>query len=112
MIEPSDYPTCPNVLPTQVSATTTAGGAAALPQPGFPYGTYKLCAQNSGGTLHGHADQRTGTSPGAYGTGHVDDTINNATGGNNTTSATTLNAIRIMLNQTGPCHGYSQNGFP
>jgi Tfp pilus assembly protein PilV len=112
MIEPSDYPTCPNVFPTQLSTNTTAGGSAALPNPGFPYGTYKLCAQNSAGTLHGHADQRTGISPGSYGTGHVDDTINNATGGNNQLTATSLNAIRIMLNQTGPCHGFPQNGFP
>ena len=109
MIEPSDYPTCPNVFLTQVSTTTTAGGAAALPNPGYPYGTYKLCAQNSGGTLHGHADIR---SSGAYGTGHVDDTVNNATAGNNTTSATTDGAIRIQVNQTGRCHGFPQNGFP
>jgi Tfp pilus assembly protein PilV len=109
MIEPSDYPTCPNVFPTQVSTNTTAGGSAALPNPGYPYGTYKLCAQNSGATLHGHGDI---LSSGAYGTGHVDDTINNATGGNNTITATTDGAIRIQVNQTGPCHGFPQNGRP
>ncbi len=109
MIEPSDYPTCPNVFPTQVSTNTTAGGSAALPNPGYPYGTYKMCAQNSGGTLHGHGDVRTSLG---YGTGHVDDTITNTAAGGNTTTAGNTGAIRIMLNQTGPCHGYSQNGFP
>lgn len=110
MIEPAD--TCVNSFPTQLSTDTTAGGLAALPQPGYPYGTYKMCAQNSAGTLHGHADVRTGTSPGSYGTGHVDDTVPNTIAGGNTTNAGALNAIRIMLNQTGRCHGFPQNGFP
>jgi Tfp pilus assembly protein PilV len=46
MIEPSDYPTCPNVFPTQVSTNTTAGGSAALPNPGYPYGTTR-CARRT-----------------------------------------------------------------
>ena len=112
MIEPADA--CANWFPTQLSTNTTAGGSAALPQPGFPYGTYKMCAQTGSGAtaVHGHGDVRTGTSPGSYGTGHVDDTVPNTTAGGNTPNSGALNAIRIMLNQTGPCHGYPQNGFP
>ena len=56
---------CATTYPSQtiVNNTTTGGGLASLPEPGFPYGTYKLCAQRtvSGVTTHGHADQRTGT---------------------------------------------------
>jgi hypothetical protein len=106
-IKPAD--SCANWFPQQTSTNTTAGGAAALPNPGFPYGTYKLCAQNSGGTLHGHGDVRTGTG---YDTGHIDETITNTAAGGNTVTATTAGAIRIMLNQTGACHGYALNGRP
>jgi hypothetical protein len=52
---------CTTTYSSQTSATTTTGGAGALPEPGFPYGSYKICAQNtvSGVTSHGHADVRS-----------------------------------------------------
>jgi Tfp pilus assembly protein PilV len=106
-IKPAD--SCANWFPQQTSTNMPAGGAAALPNPGFPYGTYKLCAQNSAGTLHGHADIRNATG---YDTGHIDETITNTAAGGNTITATTQGAIRIMLNQSGACHGYPLNGRP
>ena len=42
----------------------------------------------------------------------MDDTITNTAAGGNPIDANTVNAIRIMLNQTGPCHGYPLNGRP
>ncbi len=99
---------CTNTFPTQVSTNTTAGGAAALPAPGFPYGTYRLCAQwtnpSTGAISHGHADVRTGTAPGAYGSGHVNDIVTNTNAAGNTTNAGALDAIRLRLNQSGVCH--------
>jgi Tfp pilus assembly protein PilV len=110
-IKPAD--SCANWFPTQTSTNTTAGGAAALPSPGFPYGTYKLCAQRTTGTpavtLHGHADIRDATT---YDTGHIDETITNTAAGGNTITATSPGAVRIMMNQTGNCHGYPLNGRP
>jgi Tfp pilus assembly protein PilV len=109
MVEPAD--SCANVFPTQTSTTTTAGGVAALPAPGFPYGTYKLCAQLGGN--HGHADERTGSGSGSYaGSVHVDDTITNTTAAGNNINSGSSGAIRIRLNQPGNCHGFPQNGFP
>jgi hypothetical protein len=122
---------CATTYPSQtiVNNPTTGGGLATLPEPGFPYGSYKLCAQRtlSGVTTHGHADQRTGTSPGTYdakststvaaetATNRVDDTIVNTTATGTPTIAAnpiypatpalpaTLNSIIIRLNRTGPC---------
>jgi type II secretory pathway pseudopilin PulG len=113
LIEPAPVDSCSNTFPPQLSTNTTAGGAAALPATavGYPYGTYRLCAHLGG--MHGHADVRTGNSPGAYASsGHVDDDVPNTAAGGNTTNAGAVGAIRIRLNQTGNCHGFPQNGFP
>ena len=39
---------CATTYPSQIIAnttTTTGGGVGALPEPGFPYGSYSVCAQ-------------------------------------------------------------------
>ena len=126
-VKPADG--CATTYPSQNIANTTTGGLSSLPKPGYPYGTYKLCAQRtvSGVTTHGHADQRTGTSPGTYdtkqtstavaetSTNRVDDTIANtnangvpALAANPIYPATpvlpaSLGSIIIRLNRTGPC---------
>ena len=124
---------CSTTYPSQTmtnTTTTTGGGVGAMPEPGFPYGSYKICAQTtiSGTTTHGHADQRTGTSPGSYdsrqtssavaetATNLVNDTIvNNAQAGVPNIAANPiypatpilpaqLNSIIIRLNRNGACH--------
>jgi Tfp pilus assembly protein PilV len=111
---------CAMTFPAQLSnsatpvAPLTAGG---LPQPGFPYGTYKICAQAtvSSAMRHGHADVRTGSSTGSYDAkqttsyanetvaNRVDDTVSNTNANGNTTSDTAQGAIRLWLNRNGPC---------
>ena len=90
---------CTNTFPNQTSNTS-----GAMPEPGFPYGTYKVCAQRtvSGTTTHGHADVRSG---GFYAgsTTHVNDTVNNTNPAGNPTSSSTDGAIQIRLSMTGPC---------
>jgi hypothetical protein len=111
---------CTTTYPNQLSNSTTATAPltpAGMPQPGFPYGTYKLCAQAtvSGQMRHGHADVRTGAGTGAYDTkqttgyqveapaNKVDDVVTNFAAAGNTTSDTALGAIRLWLNKNGPC---------
>jgi type II secretory pathway pseudopilin PulG len=122
---------CATTYPPQtiVNNPSTGGGLASLPEPGFPYGTYKLCAQRtlSGVTRHGHADQRTGAGSGIYdakstsavpaetAANRVDDTIVNTTATGTPTIAAnpiypaapalpgTNGSIIIRLNRTGPC---------
>jgi hypothetical protein len=109
---------CAMTFPTQSSngtspsAPLTAGG---LPQPGFPYGSYKICAQATvGGQLrHGHADVRTGSgydsrSTNSYqnenATNLVDDTVLNTNPNGNQTTDNQQGAIRLRLNRNGGCH--------
>jgi hypothetical protein len=122
---------CSTTYPSQNvgTNTTTGGGLGSLPKPGFPHGSYKLCAQRtvSGVTTHGHADQRTGSSSGAYdtrqtstavaetATNRVDDTIVNTNPNgvpafsanpiypNTPVLPATNGSIIIRLNRTGPC---------
>ncbi len=99
---------CGNVFPNQTSNTT-----GALPEPGFPYGTYKICAQRTvtGVTTHGRADVYAGAydplSTSAVqaetGANRVDDTVLNTSAGGNSTTTTTNGAIQIRLNRTGVC---------
>jgi hypothetical protein len=108
---------CTNTFPNQVSAAKTYGSTTyqgALPEPGFPYGSYKLCAQNSTATAHGHADVFSG-SPASYdakqnnavsaetAANRVDDTVTNYAPGGNSPTVRTAGAIRLKLNRTGPC---------
>ncbi|MEA2362172.1 MAG: hypothetical protein QOD71_1317 [Thermoleophilaceae bacterium] len=91
---------CPTTFPSQTSNTS-----GALPQPGFPYGTYKVCAQRTvtGTTSHGHGDIRASGSYAPTNT-HPDDTIPNTNPAGNPTSSSSNGAIQILLNQSGPCH--------
>ena len=94
---------CANTFPNQTTATVNYGGTnfvGVIPEPGFPYGNYKLCAQRTVGstTTHGHADVRT------YSTSHVDETVVNTSANGNTTGFNSTGSIRILLNQTGACH--------
>jgi hypothetical protein len=101
---------CANVFPNQTSNTT-----GALPAPGFPYGTYKICAQRTvaGTTTHGRADvynggydtlnSGTGAAVAETAANKVDDTVLNTTAAGNPTNTTTNGAIQIKLNRTGIC---------
>jgi hypothetical protein len=118
---------CTTTYPSQVSATTTTGGLGSIPEPGYPYGTYKICAQSSATGPHGHADIRTGTSP-FYDAKHttttaiaetvanrVDDVVSNTSSTGTPTIAAspiypntpvlpaTVGSIMIRLDRTGPC---------
>jgi type II secretory pathway pseudopilin PulG len=119
---------CATTYPSQVTAnttTTTGGGVGALPAPGYPYGSYRICAQSSGTGPHGHADIRasgsydsrqTSTVVAETGTNLVNDTVasTNAAGtpafaANPIYPATpilpgTNGAIIVRLNRSGPCH--------
>jgi hypothetical protein len=105
---------CTNTFPNQVTATKTYGATAytgVLPEPGFPYGTYKLCAQNSTGTIHGHADVRSslgwtdsGTSVVAETTSNrVDEVVSNTSSAGTPTSTSTTGSVRIRMTRSGPC---------
>ena len=126
-VKPADG--CATTYPGQNVATTTTGGLASLPKPGYPYGTYKLCAQRtvSGVTTHGHADQRTGSGSGAYdtrqtntavaetATNRIDDTISNTNANgvpalssnpiypNTPVQPNSNGSIIIRLNRSGAC---------
>ena len=67
---------CTNTFPNQVTAskTTSTTYRRTMPEPGFPYGTYKICAQATATAgPHGHADIYTGSTPSydAKSTGHA-----------------------------------------
>ncbi len=120
---------CATTYPSQVTATntTTGGGIASLPNPGFPYGSYKICAQSSATGPHGHADIRAGSGSGVYDTkqtttataetaaNRVDDTVaNTAAAGipafaanpiypNTPVLPATNGSIIIRMNRTGAC---------
>jgi Tfp pilus assembly protein PilV len=102
---------CANTFPNQTSASMTYGGttyAGAIPEPGFPYGNYKICAQRtvSGVVRHGHADVFPFT------TAHVDETVVNTNANGNTPSWNVAGSIRVYVStaatppaaQAGPCH--------
>jgi type II secretory pathway pseudopilin PulG len=103
-------PGCGNVFPNQTTANMpytapSATYAGALPQPGFPYGNYLLCAQRtvSGTTTHGHADvQPYVTSPTSA---HPNEVVANTKPSGNTTAWNQSGGIiRIRMNQSGGCH--------
>ena len=110
------------------TTTTTGGGVGAMPEPGFPYGSYKVCAQPTvSGAPTGTRDIRTATgydtkqgtsnTPAAEtATNLVNDTVvNNTQTGTPTIAAnpiypatpvapTTTGSIIVRLNRTGACH--------
>jgi hypothetical protein len=89
---------CTTVYPDQ-----TGNSSGALPEPGFPFGTYRICAQRTVGTTttHGHADVRAGGYASA--TTHANDVVSNTNPAGNTTSTSTDGAIQIRLTMTGAC---------
>jgi hypothetical protein len=86
-----------------------------MPEPGFPYGSYKICAQRTvaGVTSHGRADvynggydalnNGTGAPVAETVSNKVDDNVFNTTAAGNPTNTTTNGAIQIKLNRTGVC---------
>jgi Tfp pilus assembly protein PilV len=98
----------PPTFPTQVSGSKTYGSttyAGVIPNPGYPYGSYKICAQVpvGAGTRHGHADVRgTGFDTGIL--NHPNDTVlNTDPDGNNpawnqAAGSTYPASIRIWIN--------------
>jgi hypothetical protein len=113
---------CTNVFPNQVTASKTYGTTtytATLPEPGFPYGTYRICAQYTDPvtfvTRHGHADVYGQGSGLAYdalstssvltegATNRVDDLVNNKIAGGNSPTTSTAGHIRIRLNRANAC---------
>jgi hypothetical protein len=98
---------CSTTYPSQTSAAATYGSTTfqgALPEPGFPYGKYQLCAQKAnfptaGVTTHGHAD----VNPYVSASSHVDEVVSNTAPNGNATGFNSTGAIRLRLNQTGPC---------
>jgi hypothetical protein len=109
---------CTNTFPNQVTASKTYGTTTytgTLPEPGFPYGTYRICAQATATAgPHGHADIYSGTTP-SYdakststvaaetSTNRVDDLVSNTAAGGNSATPSTVGHIRIRLNRTGVC---------
>ncbi len=102
---------CATTYPTQLTATAN-GITGSLPQPGYPYGSYKICAQTTATAgPHGHADVYAGgysglstsTISNESGSNRVDDTVVNNNAGGNSTNTTTNGAIRIRLNRNGVC---------
>jgi type II secretory pathway pseudopilin PulG len=103
---------CTNTFPLQLSANVN-GISGSLSEPGFPYGTYRICAQTSATAgPHGHADvyasgydsRSTSTIANETSTNLVNDVVSNNNANGNTTSTTTNGAIRIRLNRNGLCH--------
>jgi hypothetical protein len=96
-------------FPTQMSGPKTYGSTTyqgVIPNPAYPYGSYKICAQLSGtfGTRHGHADVRSSTSFDTGVLNHPNDTVlNTDPDGNNpawnqAAGSTYPASIRIWIN--------------
>jgi Tfp pilus assembly protein PilV len=106
---------CTNTFPTQTTTSKTYGTTtytATLPEPGFPYGTYRVCAQATATAgPHGHADiystgydiKSTSTVAAETTTNRVDDPVSNTAAGGNTATPSTNGHIRIRLNRSGVC---------
>jgi Tfp pilus assembly protein PilV len=107
---------CTNTFPTQTTTSKTYGTTtytATLPEPGFPYGNYRVCAQRTvtGVTTHGHGDiysggydaKSTSTVAAETSTNRVDDLIANTNPAGNNATPSANGHIRIRLNRTGPC---------
>jgi Tfp pilus assembly protein PilV len=103
---------------TNTFANQTSNASGAMPLPGHPYGSYKICAERTvtgtpNVTSHGRADvynggydtlnNGTGAPVAETVSNKVDDTVFNTTAAGNPTSTTTNGAIQIKLNRTGPC---------
>jgi hypothetical protein len=103
---------CTNVFPFQASANVN-GISGSLSEPGYPYGTYRICAQTTATAgPHGHADvyaggydsRSTSTIANETSTNLVNDVVSNVLRDGNSTNTTTNGAIRIRLNRNGVCH--------
>ncbi|MBN1530742.1 MAG: hypothetical protein JW895_16895 [Thermoleophilaceae bacterium] len=108
VVKPSDG--CSTTYPTQTSASVTYGSttyAGAIPKPGYPYGSYTVCAQRtvSGVTRRGFADKYPYATGTAVNT--VNETVDNTSAnGNGTGWNTSGGIIRIYV----PTSGSTQNG--
>ena len=127
-VKPADG--CATTYPSQNIANTTTGGLASLPKPGYPYGTYKLCAQRTvSGVTTARArrpedrgrrrrlrhDRQTTTAAAETAANRVDDTITNTNANGVPALAAnpiypaspalpaSISSIIIRLNRTGPC---------
>jgi Tfp pilus assembly protein PilV len=109
---------CTNTFPTQTTTSKTYGTTtytATLPEPGFPYGTYRICAQATATAgPHGHADiynsvtggydaKSTSTVAAETSTNRVDDLVSNTIAAGNSPTPSTNGHIRIRLNRSGVC---------
>lgn len=107
---------CTTTFPNQVTASKTYGATTytgTLPEPGFPYGTYRVCAQASAAAgPHGHADiytagaydaKSTSTVSNETAANRVDDLVSNTAAGGNSATPSTTGHIRIRLNRNGIC---------
>jgi hypothetical protein len=103
---------CANTFPVQLSANVN-GINGSLSEPGFPYGTYRICAQQSASAgPHGHADvyaggydsRSTSTVANETSSNLVNDVVSNTNANGNTTSTNSNGAVRIRLNRNGTCH--------
>jgi Tfp pilus assembly protein PilV len=97
VVKPAASDNCANSFPTQTSASRTYGGttyAGAIPEPGYPYGSYTVCAERqiSGNWRRGFADVfpfTTSTS--------VNETVVNSNANGNTPSWNVAGSIRVYV---------------
>jgi hypothetical protein len=91
---------CTNTFATQTSSSVTYGSTTytgTLPDPGFPYGRYTICAQRTvnGVTRRAFADVYPYTT-----TATVNETVINNTQAGNSPTFNTAGSIRIYLSAT------------
>jgi Tfp pilus assembly protein PilV len=110
---------CTQTFPTQVTAAKTYGTTtyqAVLPEPGFPYGKYRFCAEATISTVqqHGYADVRSFGAWSDSGTSLLNEATNpavnevvsnTAAGGTPAPPPTTAvdGAVRIRMTRQGLC---------
>jgi hypothetical protein len=107
---------CTQTFPTQVTQAKTYGSTTyqgVLPEPGFPYGNYRLCGQAtiSGTPQHGYADRRVAGAWSDNGTTLLNEATNpavnevvpNTSAGGTQASMSTDGAVRIRMTRQGLC---------
>ena len=111
VVKPAAASGCNNTFPTQTSATVNYGGtnyAGVIPEPGYPYGTYTVCAQRviSGAMRHAFADVQPYTTSTS-----VNEVVTNTNANGNSATWNSAGSIRIFVStaatipagQSGPC---------
>ena len=99
VVKPNDG--CTTTYPNQIS-----NSSGAIPEPGYPYGSYTVCAQRtvSGTTRRGFADIQPYATGGAIST--VNEPVPNNIQAGNSPTWNTAGSIRIYV----PTSGSAQNG--